>query len=255
MIAPTMLQELQRRLRRPPVPSSVVDSLPILFFGDAPAARLLTVGLNPSDQEYLDALGTELVGGHRRFHTLTSLGASQRAELSDTQCDLAIETMRGYFSPGRPVFRWFRPLARVVEAMGASFIDRTAAHLDLIQESTRPVWSELSKHDQTALMAADRPFLRWQISAFPAQIVACNGATVLRAVIDLTDAEVVSTGASQRIRWTVARARLGPTRLVGVGGWHIPLTRATGLGAVGETELGRLLVSELQAAQRLDSQT
>jgi hypothetical protein len=247
-IAPAALEELRGRLRRPPVPSSVTGSLPILFFGDAPAARLLTVGLNPSDQEYVDTQGTELNGERRRFHTLASLEASARGELTEMQCDRAIEMMRGYFTPGQPVFRWFRPLSRVVEAMGASFVGRSAAHLDLVQESTTPVWSSLSKEDQAVLLAADRAFLRWQLSDLQARVVACNGATVLRAVIDLTDAVVVNAGALQRLRWTVARARPGTGRVVAVVGWNIPLTRPTGLGAEGERELGRLLVAELDAA-------
>jgi hypothetical protein len=132
--------------------------------------------------------------------------------------------------------------------MGASFIDRTAAHLDLVQESTRPVWSGLSNDDRAELLAADLPFLRWQLSALRARVVACNGATVLRAVLDLTNAELISAGGLKRIRWTVARARPEAGRVVGVVGWNIPLTRPTGLGADGERELGRLLVAELDIA-------
>lgn len=247
-VAPAALLKFRTRLRRSPASASVTGSLPILFFGDAPVARLLTVGLNPSDQEYVDSHGTELNGKRRRFHTLASLEASARGELTDMQCDRAIEMMRGYFTPGQPVFRWFRPLARVVDAMGASFVGRTAAHLDLVQESTRPVWSGLSKDDQAALLAADRPFLSWQLSDLPGRVVACNGATVLRSVIDLTDAEVVSTGVLELITWMVARAGTRPSNVVGVVGWNRPLTRPTGLGAEGERELGRLLVAGLDSS-------
>ncbi len=247
-IAAAALEQFQQRLRRPPVMSSVAGSLPILFFGDALAARLVTLGLNPSDQEYVDGLGAELVGERRRFHTLASLDTAKRDLLTQNQCHRAIEMMRSYFAPGHPVFRWFRPLARVVEAMGASFIGRTAAHLDLVQESTRPVWSGLTKEQQTTLLAEDLPFLRWQLGNLPARIVACNGATVLSTVIDMTGAEVVSAGGLKRVRWTVARAWMGTSRAVGVVGWNIPLTRPTGLGAAGERELGALLVSELQSA-------
>jgi hypothetical protein len=246
-VTPAALQEMRMRLRRPPATWSVTGSLPVLFFGDAPAARLLTVGLNPSDQEYLDSRGEELDGERRRFHTLASLGASARSQMTETQCDQAVEMMRGYFTPGQPVFRWFRPLAHVVEAMGASFVGRTAAHLDLVQESTRPVWSLLSKAEQGALLAADRSFFRWQLSDLPARIVACNGASVLREVIEVTESETVNQGALKRVRWTVGRARAGG-RIAGVVGWNIPLTRPTGLGAEGERELGRIFVAELDAA-------
>jgi hypothetical protein len=156
--------------------------------------------------------------------------------------------MTGYFGPERPVFRWFRPLARVVEAMGVSFQDGTAAHVDLIQEATSPVWAGLSKQDQAILLAADAEFLSWQISAFPACTLACNGATVLQSVCDLTMAQVISTGRLGRVRWTVARSRNLASRVVGIVGWNYPLTRPTGLGADGERELGELLSRQLSLA-------
>jgi hypothetical protein len=240
--------ELRRRLRRLPTPVSVEGSLPVLFFGNALHAQLLTVGLNPSDQEYVDARGVELNGMYRRFQTLSSLGATSRDRLTDSQCDQAIEMMTKYFGPGRPVFGWFRPLARVVGAMGLSFQDGTAAHIDLIQEATSPVWAGLSKQDQAILLAADAEFLSWQISAFPAGTLACNGATVLQSVCDLTKAQVVSTGRLGRVRWTVACSRNPASRVVGIVGWNYPLTRPTGLGADGERELGGLLSKQLSLA-------
>jgi hypothetical protein len=243
-----LLDEFRKRLRRQATPSSVPGSLPILFFGDAPAARMLTVGLNPSDQEYLDRHGIELDGELRRFHTVGSLEASERSQLTERQCEQAIQMMSSYFNPGQPVFHWFRPLERVIDAMGVSFIGRTAAHLDLVQESTRPVWSGLPSGDKEALLAADLPFLSWQLSAFPARVVACNGATVLRTVSRLTEAEKVRSGTLKRIQWTLARVKPGAGHAVAVVGWNIPLTRPTGLGAEGERELGNLLSAELDSA-------
>jgi hypothetical protein len=46
----------------PPVPSTVRSSLPVLFFGDLEHARVATIGLNPSRQEYLSPGGQELGG-------------------------------------------------------------------------------------------------------------------------------------------------------------------------------------------------
>lgn len=81
---------LHARLRRPPSPHSVPGSLPILFFGDLASARIATVGLNPSDQEYTDGNGELLTRSRQRFATLASLGAADRASLDSAQCDEAI---------------------------------------------------------------------------------------------------------------------------------------------------------------------
>src|SRR4051794_11404776 len=97
-------QRLNERLRQPPTAHTVADSLPVLFFGDLFASEVATVGLNPSDQEYLTKAGKPLEGPAQRFVTLGSVGATARASLTDEQCAEAIEWMRAYYDPGKPVF-------------------------------------------------------------------------------------------------------------------------------------------------------
>ena len=116
-------EHLYARPRRHSSHSSVVGSLPILFFGDLFTARIATVGLNPSDKEYLDRQGSELDGPWRRFETLNSLGAAGRGELTESQCDQAIATMRAYYRPRKPVYAWFRSLDRVVRGLGFHYED------------------------------------------------------------------------------------------------------------------------------------
>lgn len=170
---------LYSRLRQPSSASTVPGTLPVLFFGDLLGAQVATVGLNPSDQEYLTKDGILLAGPAQRFATLTSLGASDRSSLTDEQCAEAVEWMRDYYEPGKPVYgSWFKALSRVVEGFGASFRDRSAAHLDLIQESTNPVWSELSALERETLLDQDLPFLEWEVRAFPITAVICTGKTV-----------------------------------------------------------------------------
>src|SRR5215216_4720581 len=114
MIDPAVAQALRDRLRTASAPATVSGSLPVLFFGDLLSARAVTVGLNPSDQEFLDRQGRLLTGAAQRFATVGSLGAGSRGELSDDQCDEAIRWMRGYFDPDRPVYgSWFNALTRV----------------------------------------------------------------------------------------------------------------------------------------------
>ena len=197
---------LYERLRRAPFLSTVERSLPVLFFGDLLTARLATVGLNPSHQEYLDRDGATLVGARQRFATLDSLGADERASLSDRQCDTAIDTMRGYFGPAKPVYSWFRGLDRVAEAMGFSYQAGQAAHLDLVQEATTRVWSKLDPPELEALLQADLPFLEWEIHSFPLEVVVCTSQTVSKAVRSRLAVDVTEEGDLAHLRWWVGTA-------------------------------------------------
>jgi hypothetical protein len=236
---------LHARLRRPPSPSSAPGSLPVLFFGDLFAARAATVALNPSYQEYLDPAGNELDGVRRRFETLGSLRAADRQSLTDEQCERAIATMRGYFAPGRPVYsRWFRPITEVLTGLGLRYDLGQAAHLDLVQEATRPTWSGLAPDELRALRAADEPFLRWQLATFPLDLVICNGRTAFETVRRMTAAHIVTSGRIALVTWFVALAEM-PGRTMGVVGWNRSLQHPTGLGKQGHLELGRVLVQHL----------
>src|SRR5688572_4573519 len=70
---------LRQRLRRAPSASSVSRTIPVLCFGDLLSADVATVGLNPSDREYVDRMGALLTGASQRFETLDSLGAADRS--------------------------------------------------------------------------------------------------------------------------------------------------------------------------------
>jgi hypothetical protein len=235
------------RLRRPPSQSSVAGSLPVLFFGDLFTARVATVGLNPSHQEYLDRRGNELCGELRRFETLNSLRAPDRVSLSAEQGERAIATMRTYFQPGKPVYSWFRSLDRVARGFGLRYDLGEAAHLDLVQEATKPTWSGLPAQELAQLRAADQPFLRWQLETFPLEVVICNGRSVFAAVQTLTNAQIVQFGKLARVTWYVALSEL-PGRVMGVVGWNIPLARPAGLDKAGHVELGRLLSDRFHEA-------
>jgi len=237
---------LYARLRQRASHSSVPKSLPVLFFGDLFTAHVATVGLNPSDREYVDKQGLELEGAERRFETLTSLHATDRPSLTDEQCDRAIQTMREYYQPGKPIYTWFRPLARVTSAMGFSYAKGEVAHLDLAQEATKPTWSRLSQTSPAefdALRSTDLPFLRWLLEESPLHTVICNGRTVIDEVCRLIGGQITKKGKLQRITWYIGKAALNG-RTIWLAGWNIPLAHPTGLGAAGEQELGRILTSQ-----------
>lgn len=254
--ADALAPELYQRLRRPPCPHSVAGSLPVLFFGDVFTAQIATIGINPSDQEYLDPNGHELDGDARRFETLTSLGATARSSLTDAQCATALRRMRSYFVRRQTVFRWFRPLERVLAGMRHSYASGYVAHLDLVQEATQPAWGALARAhrgEAADLLAADAPFLRWQLTTFPLRAVICNGMTALRHVYGMLDQPVAVENAFQgqfaRLRWYAVHGRIGG-RPIAVVGWNIPLTRPTGLRAEDQQALGRALAPHLASWHR-----
>jgi hypothetical protein len=228
------------RLRRIEAPSSVPGSLPVLHFGELERARVATIGLNPSWQEYLTPGGSELDGAQRRLETLRSIGAADRPSLTDEHCARAIEAMHTYFEPGKPVYAWFRPLARVAQGLGVSFTDGSAVHLNLVQEATNPAWSKLPPRDVEQLLDQDLDFLRWQIETFDLALLVCTSATVLTQVLPMVHAEITAQGPLARLRWTAALGRVN-TRPITIVGWNIPLLRPTGLDAAGQHHLGELL--------------
>lgn len=241
--------QLHERLRRSPSPYSVRGSLPVLFFGDLFAARIATVGLNPSDQEYTDAQGVLLGGDQQRFATLESLGAADRASLTDAQCDEAIDWMKRYFDAGKPEYgAYFRHLHHLLGGIGASLADGTAVHLDLVQEATLPTWSDLRKTDPARhmrLLVADLPFLEWQIRTFPFDAVICTGRTVWDHVRAMLDVTVEESGTMAHVTWWTGSADLDGRR-VGIAGWNKPLHRATGLGSDPERKLGQVIHEMLE---------
>jgi uracil-DNA glycosylase len=243
----TLWPKLRERLRMwPPSSSSVVDSLPILFFGDALSAQVCTVGLNPSMFEYLDKDGQILTGQAQRFYSLTGLGAKSRGDLTDPQADVAIETMRDYFNLGKPVYgSYFRHLSNFVRGMGVSYIEKTATHLDLVQESTDPVWNDLDRDIQSELLKRDLPFLSWELENLPQlRAVVCTGATVSDYVRGLLEVKEVDSGTIERIRWWCGTAKI-VNRALKIGGWNYPLDRPTGLGNNGEVKLGQMFAGKL----------
>ncbi|MGH9192119.1 MAG: hypothetical protein ACRDZ0_06555 [Acidimicrobiales bacterium] len=79
----------------------------------------------------------------------------------------------------------FDPLDRILRgAIGASYYDRTACHLDLVQWATSPVWGGLASEVRGALLREDARFLRRQLARPDLRLVVVNG----RAVVDQTEA-------------------------------------------------------------------
>src|SRR5690348_10521062 len=73
-------------------------SCPVPSFGDLFTARVATLGLNPSNREFVDEDGNELDGPLRRFHTLRSLGLTRWSDAQEQHKELILDSCREYFA-------------------------------------------------------------------------------------------------------------------------------------------------------------
>lgn len=176
---------LAARLRKnPPVDSSIVPgSLPILSFGDHRVANVVTIGLNPSDQEFFSK-DVWLNGESRRVPSLLSLGIEKASDITDEQIKEIYHEQISYFSRN-PLTSWFNAQNRILKnALKSDYFDGSACHLDLVQWATKPKQRHLPADVWQSLVAADRDFLEWQLRTTSATTVVMISKGTVNALVD-----------------------------------------------------------------------
>ena len=186
---------IEQRIRRPvPAKSGVVrGSTPVVSFGNALTAEVATLGLNPSSAEFLDKkTGKELEGSERRLATHRSLNTPDFTTASRKIIEHVIDDCNDYFQPGRnPYRKWFDQLEPIVRACGASYYDRSACHLDLVQWATDPTWGNLQPAQlRKRLLDADAPFLIEQLRNENIRLLLVNGMGVLHQLRRIISVEI-----------------------------------------------------------------
>ena len=158
----------------------VTPAVPILFFGNLEAyqaspLRVLTVGLNPSLQEF------PCVQPFRRFPTLEG----ER----DPEPSLYLDAISAYFDT-RPYSAWFDTFKPLLEGMEASFYGdgtSTALHTDLCSPvATKPTWRKLDEAARKILESDGRPLWHMLLEALRPHIVALSVAGEYLKCIEFT---------------------------------------------------------------------
>ncbi len=164
---------------------------PVPFFGNLDASRVATVGINPSDREFVDDKNKrELKEPNRRFHTLASLGLRTWEDVTTHHVAQIYEACQRYFLPESNSYdNWFRVLDDVLKGAGASFypgggpssadID-TACHLDLIPYATTKKWSKLTRQQQRTLFEFVPDLLGRLVRDSPVRVLILNGNAVVK---------------------------------------------------------------------------
>lgn len=155
-------------------------SSPIPSFGDLSRARVATLGLNPSNREFVDNSGNELVDTARRFHTLRSLGLARWCDIKARHLRLIWDSCRTYFSRN-PYDAWFKQLEHLIGETRTSYYNgsEAACHVDLIPYATACKWTGLSHHQRSYLFYQAGDTLGLLLRDSPVQLLILNGSSVV----------------------------------------------------------------------------
>ena len=182
-------------------------SCPVPSFGDISSSRVATLGINPSNREFVDRCGEELQGTFRRFPTLDSLGLESWSEADSRHIDLILENCRSYFH-GNPYNTWFKKLDTVIGGANASYYDSDsdACHLDLVPYATEYKWTELSKQQRELLLQLSNDALALTLRDSSVQLLILNGSSVVRCFQAISGVALQAKGIPS---WSLKR-NVGP---------------------------------------------
>jgi hypothetical protein len=178
---------------------------PVISFGDVSRSKVATLGLNPSNREFVDVDGGELEGHARRFHTLKSLGLKRWTDIREEQLAQIVESCNGYFE-GNPYDGWFQALNKLIVGANASYygLFSGACHLDLVPYATACKWVELTTSQRTALLKSGGDALGLLLRESPVEVLVLNGQSVIENLQAITGTTFVR---EEVPAWTLPRRR------------------------------------------------
>jgi len=162
-------------------------SSPVLSFGPLHSAKIATLGLNPSNLEFVNPSGEELSGTKRRFQTLTSLGLDRWSDATEKDAELILESCNGYFQYN-PYNAWFKSLDQIISGTNYSYYSSLfpACHLDLIPFATYSKWYELKSRQKRQLIEIAGNALGQALQRSSIELLVLNGETVVRTLETLS---------------------------------------------------------------------
>ena len=184
--------------------TAVIDwTPPVPVFGDPSRALVATLGLNPSDREFVDVQGRELDGTRRRFPTLRSLGLECWHEATDVHFEEIAEACRSYFKRN-PYDAWFGHLDFLIEETSTSFYTpiNPAIHLDVVPYATGLKWGALPGRDRALLAEGASEVLGTILRDAPVSLIVLNGASVVKSFEMLCDVDLCR---DEQPEWSLPR--------------------------------------------------
>lgn len=159
---------------------------PVPSFGDPSLAVVATLGLNPSNKEFVNNQDQEIQGDERRFHTLSSLSLEKWDQVSERDIQLIEESCKEYFSRN-PYNSWFKSLDLLISGTSTSYYNKLfhAVHLDLIPFATHTKWAALTSTQKRSLLDVSSNTLGRIMRGTPIKVLVLNGKTVVESFEDM----------------------------------------------------------------------
>lgn len=153
---------------------------PVPSFGNLSCSTIATIGLNPSNREFVDIEGKELDGSSRRFHTLNSLGIDKWPDAKSVHLKAIQESCEEYFCRN-PYNDWFKKLDYIISGTNTSyyFPSSKACHLDLIPYATSCKWTDLTSYQRSLLLEITGDTLGLLLQHSPVELIILNGQAVV----------------------------------------------------------------------------
>lgn len=212
MTVQAQMRELQRLTEHlasgiPALHGAIPWASPVPMFGALSRSRVATLGLNPSNLEFVNRQGEQLDQGDRRFHSLKSLGLSRWGDAQPRHIKSIWNLCESYFQRN-PYDGWFRRLDRILGGLGVSYYDefQPACHLDLVPYATANKWSVLTRSQREELGAIGAVSLVQLLRASEIRVLVLNGMTVVREFSNLLDIPLM---AKEKSAWVLPNSRGG----------------------------------------------
>lgn len=220
MSSPLLLKEIGRLItllsRGDPITLGAIPwASPVVSFGDPTNSTVATLGLNPSNLEFVDNAGKQLLAPHNRFESLNTLQARRWSDVAVLGIQRVWDACQDYFFRN-PYDQWFRRLDKLLVGTGASYynyIGARACHLDLVPFATAEKWSAIGTAQRAALVELGTPSLVQAIRASNIRILVLNGSTVVKEFSRLLDPNALDR--SEMPSWALQRGRVAGFAHVG----------------------------------------
>lgn len=205
-----LLQGLVREMGRLSNIGVIPWACPVPVFGNFEESKVATVGLNPSNLEFLDPHGMPLTLMSARFPTLSMLGIDDWSAANAHHLGIIENYCRNYFLRN-PYNRWFQQLDQLLEESHFSYYDesRSACHLDLVPYATSNKWGVLPSGVRRELLHSSRLTLARMLVAATIQVLVLNGKSVVH---EFSRSTGIRLSELSNDAWSLPRMRGAPVR-------------------------------------------
>ena len=229
---------------------------PVPYFGRLSRARIATVGLNPSNKEFVSDDGKALSEASARLPTMGSLNLAAWGSADYCSIRAMLGACEDYFDVN-PYGRWFGVLERLLLESDASYygVDASACHVDVVPFATHAKWGDLPRSAQVRLLHVGLDATGLLLRDSQVEVLVLNGrsvATALRPHLDdllemrMPEWDLIRAAGSTvpGVAYTGKTSRLGSWDLgreVTVLGWNHNLQSSFGVTAVVKARIGEWL--------------